>query len=53
MGFKESKSMHVDLWLIHEIPMPSTFLLKERSDKEHIPLWIPFNIQVCMFVEVC
>ena len=42
-----------DLWFIHEIPVPSTSVVEERSDKEHISLWIGFNIQVCIFVELC
>ena len=32
---------------------PSTSLLEKRSDEEHIPLGIGFDIQVCMFVELC
>ena len=51
--FKHLVLYFKDLWVIHEIPMPSTSLLGERSDKQHIPLWIGFNIQVCMFVELC
>ena len=31
----------------------STSLLEKRSDKEYIPLGIGFDIQVCMFVELC
>ena len=41
-----------DLWFIPEIPMPSASLLEESSDKEHIPLLIRLNTQVCMFVEL-
>ena len=42
-----------DFWFILEIPMPSASFLEETSDKEHTPLWIPLNIQVCMFVVLC
>ena len=42
-----------DLWFIHEIPMPSTSLLVEELDKEHISSIIGFHIQVCMFTEHC
>ena len=42
-----------DFWFILEIPMPSASFLEETSDKEHTPLWIRLNIQVCMFVVFC
>ena len=42
-----------NLSFIHEIPMPSTSLLEERSVKEDMPLSIACNIQVSMFVELC
>ena len=50
--FKHLVLYFKDLWVVHKIQMPSTYLLGERLDKEHIPLWIGFNIQVCMFVEL-
>ena len=51
--FKHLVLYFKDLWFIHEIPMLSTPLLEERSDKEHVSLWIEINIQVCMFVQLC